>query len=284
MNEIKQVLQAALPQTSPPSAITSASAIAAGRELRRRRQATAATVAAGLAVVLLLATVAWLREPTHPAGAGVGAPPSVTDYPTAIPGPTLGPTPPDAPVLTRPAVTDPAQLLNIAPRLTTALFTATAQVAPGLRLGPVKGTFAGFTLAPYQTVKSQGGIKTWAVLSDAAGPGTLFLEFDPGGDVEQPPTCGPNPAPGCSTRLGPAQEPIEVTERTDGSLRYTEIALVRTDGTQVYAALNNYSQTDQPTSHLLHAQRTNQILSVEQLLQIMLAPGVTIPPGVDLQS
>jgi hypothetical protein len=305
MNEIRDILGRALPDQQPPTSITSESVAVAGERLRRRNRGLAAAGAAGLAVVLVLGAVAWAQV-VRPGGGGLqagtvgspstssatslptfdpSAPPS--PFPTPYPTETATPTPSPTASATKPAHpgVDPqiARLLDPAPQLTTALLDATHAVAPGVHIGGVNAAFAGVDLAPYETVKSQGGIKTYALLSDANGPGTVFLDFSQGGDPSAAPNC--NSQPNCIARVGPNGEPIVINQGSPGNgVKVTTVSLTRTDGTQIYLQLENYSQNDQPTTKtgMPYGQRSTQILTVDQMVQILLAPGVTIPPGLDL--
>lgn len=291
MNEIRDILQTALPDTPPPSSITSQTAIDAGLRLRRRRRAAVASVASGLAVLVVIGGVAWVRGATVPVGVGFGAPMSATSTGAAPPtGPTAStstePSPSESGQPSPSGSDGPAALIGIAPTVTAALIAATNQEAPGVRIEGVRGAFALMDLGPYETVKSQGGIKAWALLVDSKGPGTLFINLNGGGDPSRAATCPEEPGVTCTTRVGPAGEPIVITEgNQNATVKYLQVSIVKADGTDVIGILKNYSQNDQPIAKGTqpHGQRTTQVLTQDQLVAILLAAGVVIPPGLDLQ-
>jgi hypothetical protein len=305
MSEMRDILGRSLPDQQPPTSITTESVIVAGERLRRRNRGLAAAGAAGLAVVLVLGAVAWSQVARSGGGGprigSVGDPSASSE----IPSPTFDPSRPPSPfptpyptntatpsasptaTATKPAHpgVDPqiARLLDPAPQLTTALLAATVKAAPGVHIGGVNAAFGGVDLGPYETVKSQGGIKSYALLSDANGPGTVFMDFNRGGNPSQAPDCAGQPD--CTTRVGPNGEPIVITQGSPGNgVRVTGVSITKGDGTSIYMQLENYSQNDQPVTHqgLPYAQRSTQILTVDQMLAILLTPAVTIPAGLDL--
>ncbi len=290
MNEIRDILRIALPDTRPPSLITSQTALAAGRRLRRRHRMVSATVATGLAVFLTVGGMAWLRSPgslSTPVRVGEAtgtAPPSTSPSPPvttppASPSPSAGGVSPSG-------SQSPGLTVGIAPSVTQALLAATSQAAPNVTVAGGAQMFGGIDLGPYETVRSQGGIKAWALLSDPQGPGTLFINLNPGGIVGQSASCTSLPPDiNCSTSVGPSGEPISIEEGPlSATARYLVVSVVKPNGTQVVARLVNYSEADQPPTRggEPYGQRTTQILSKDQLIAIVVAPGVTIPPGLNL--
>lgn len=288
MNEIRDILRTALPDTPPPSSITSQTAIAAGLRLRRRYRVVSAALAAGLAVVVVVGGIAWLQSwGSRSATVGVG---ETTSSGAASSSTSPDPTPSSAgssPSATVPSseTQGPESLVDIAPGVTEALLAATSQAAPNVTVAGVAQAFGGLNLGPYQTVRSQGGIKAWAVLTDPQGPGTLFINLNRGGIVGELATCmSAPPEVICTTSVGPNGEPISIEEGSQsGTARYLTVSLVKPNGTSMYAQLVNYSQTDQPPSRgEPYGQRSSQILTKDQLIAIVAAPGVTIPSDLNL--
>jgi len=123
-------------------------------------------------------------------------------------------------------------MVGIAPSVTQALLAATGQAAPNVSIVGGAQMFGGIDLGPYETVRSQGGIKAWALLTDPQGPGTLFINLNPGGIVGQPASCTSLPPDiSCSTSFGPSGEPISIEEGPlSGTARYLVVSVVKPDG------------------------------------------------------
>ena len=190
MNEVRDILAKALPDVPPMTSISRDDIISAGRRARTRRT-WLTTSAAGVSTLVIGAGIAggitWGQRPSG-TNVHVGAAPSsfaaMSPSPTP-PWPAPSPSVPDGlppPTDTSPDPNagqgPPASMLNVKPALTTAFRTALTQVAPGVTTKAVKEAFGNEDVQPFEVVKSQGGYKTWAELTDSKGKSTLFAYME----------------------------------------------------------------------------------------------------------
>ena len=143
----------------------------------------------------------------------------------------------------------------------------------------IVGAYGPRPVAAFEMITSQGGYKAFAEVSDAAGPGTFFLYL--GGDGGDP-ICvaGPtDPGQTCETRTGPHGEAIVVDQGRDGAgvVNYV-VDMVKPDGSSLHASVSNYSENDQPPTKNapVYPQRTTPPMTVDQLVALMLTPGLTV--------
>jgi hypothetical protein len=125
-------------------------------------------------------------------------------------------------------------------------------------------------------VASTAGIWTDVVVSDSDGPELLSLRLT--GPRGPPLSCaairGDSQA-ACTDQRGPNGEPIMITESKSLEGFLTRSVYVRRSGDSQLAAELIKHGVVQPGQEA-HPERATHVLSVDQLLEIMLWPGVTL--------
>jgi len=276
MDEIRTLLQQALPPDQPALTITRERAVTAGRRARTTRGWLAAGACA-LSVLAIAGGVAWSRAaPSAAPGIAVGAEPTPggpTSLPVSTPSPTTGQVNNEG--------SPPDQRFNVKPALTSALVATTAAVAPGVVVAGISKGFADTDLTPYEVVRSQGGFKAWADLRDSRGKGHVFLSIDEGqpfqpDDLASYCQGGPNPGLTCSAEPGPGGTIVSTQEGTPdgGVLALLTVTVVRADGLSIMAMTQNYSYDEQRTTRNPQPQRPAPPLTRAQLVDLLTAPAV----------
>lgn len=274
--DVRAILAKALPPSSTTE-ITRDSAIRAGRHARTRRT-WVTTVAASLAVLVLAGGIAWSQQnlagrSLQPATTGSPAPPTATSAPQVTP--SVDPSPGNR--SDEPGV-QPSR--NVKPAITALLLAGLGQVAPGATAKGVDGAWAGLNLGPFEVVKSQGGYKAWAEISDSKGKGTFFMYMGPDGYLAEPWAEGPCQALSasftCTQRLGPNGERIHIETGKGSGQAYTtySISIVKADGTQLDVIEDNYSHNDQGVRNP-QPQRATPPLTTDQLVSLLTDPRIT---------
>jgi hypothetical protein len=173
-------------------------------------------------------------------------------------------------------------MFNVKPALTAAFKAAMTQVASGVTSEPTKEAFANQDVGAFVVVASQGGFKTFAELRDSQGVGHFFAYMSTGdfaGQVSLFSTaCASPPPPGssCTNRTGPNGELILIQETHASAITTYSVSVAKPDGTAVDALVDNYRHNAQPGARNPHPDRATPPLSVEQIISLLLAPGVTL--------
>ncbi len=290
MTDIRDILSKALPEHSPPISIDRDTAVAAGRRARTRRT-WLVTVTAGISTLLAGGTVAggltWALAGGSTLDIGE---PSLTAVPTQMPAPSTtsgtpwpwpSSWPPPSAGHSTPADVGVSEF-NVKPQLSAALQAALTQVAPGVSSEPAKEAFAKQDVAPFAVVASQGGFKTFAELRDSQGVGNFFAYLSTKDFAAQvaamSSACAAQPAGAtCTSRDGPNGELILIQQEPprSGVITY-QVSVAKPDGTVIDATLDNYSHNDQSGASHPHPDRVTPPLTVDQLIQLLLVPRVTL--------
>jgi hypothetical protein len=275
MDDLRIILHRALPETPPSVRISREAAIAAGRR-ERTRQRWLRAISAFLGTVVIAGGVAWGLS-SRPAGSELiyGGP---TPSPTV--GPSLSPTPSPTPVV----VANPTVRADLdLAALSATLSAAANKVAPGVNLHQVVNARPSSPPGVLEFVRSQGGVKAWADIEDAEGVGTLFVNLNPSpyaGNLEHFPTACATPAPEhtCETRTGPDGELIVIQKGPLGrtTVLLWTVTVSKRNGTSAYADTRNYSENEQGTAASPTPQRATPPLTTDQLIAILLYPGLDI--------
>jgi hypothetical protein len=206
-------------------------------------------------------------------------------YPPYVPPPTYyQANPGNPPAPTTNAVESPE---NAAIRLTSALRKNMARVAPNVQtINGVAGS--GPVTEPLGAFPSQGGFKAFADLRDDRGPSTFFIDMSwtqasAVAALTPEDLCAHAADEGvsCTVRRGARQEFIVVKSgtRPGGTTQY-QVNVVKTDGTNLYATVGNYSANDQPSSKTgsPYPQRDVPLLTTEQLVDLLTSPDLFVSP------
>jgi hypothetical protein len=275
MDDLRIILHRALPETPPSVRISREAAIAAGRR-ERTRQRWMRAIGAFLSTVVVAGGVAWGLS-LRPAGTELtyGVP-----TPTPTPSPSFSPTPSPTPaVVASPTVRADLDLAALSAKLA----AAAARIAAGFTVEQVTTSRPSSPPAAFEFVRSQGGVKAWADLRDAQGVGTVFINLNPSpyaANSELFPNACATPVADltCETRTGPAGELIVIQQ---GRLAMSttviwSVSVSKRNGTSGYAESRNYSENDQFGKGNPSPQRPMPPLTTDQLVELLLTPGLDI--------
>jgi len=172
---------------------------------------------------------------------------------------------------------------DVAPDITEALAAAFAHAAPHIDVANVDPSLPPFTLSMFTgEVGLADGMWSDVVLSDSHGPELLTVRMnrpvDPSAPFGPPLSCaalrGDSQA-ACTGRRGPDGEPIMITESEYfGGFRTLSVYIGHTNGTAISAVLQNHGVVK--PGQQARVSRATHLLSVDQLIAIMLSPGVTL--------
>jgi hypothetical protein len=297
MTDVRDILRRALPDAAPVP-ITRESAVAAGRRAVRIHRTRVGVAAMGIATAAVLAgstllggtwaasTAAASPDATGPDATGpdatVSAPPPATPTSSPTAEPTAKPARP--PVQRR--LTEPASQATA--RLTAALKAAVHPLLPPSTLGAITipSTNGSHTYRPLEVSRFEGGVYMgFAQVRDARGLGSLDFHLNPylGDNPERrfARYCAtvPPPAISCQTRIGPGGELIIVEighPSPSSSVVEYRVEMVKADGTALVSIARNVGDTiglEQGP-----ADRSDPPLSADQLVAILLSPGLTLYP------
>jgi hypothetical protein len=300
MTDVRDILARALPD-APSVPITRETAVAAGRLAARRRRSLVAAGAAGAATMLVIAGAALLpgglarstsaaasAEPSGPATAGPSADPTATSAPSAAPTTpeptaTSEPTPVRPPVMRR--LTEPRAAATA--RLTADLKAAVRPVLPASVLRPVTVLWTSGTRThrPLEVFRIEGVYMGLAKVSDSQGIGSVDFHLNPYlGENPKRSFAGYcavvlPPTESCETRIGPGGELITIEvghPSTDSPVVEYRVDLVKADGTALVCVARNVGDATDP--NVGPVQRPDPPLTVDQMVEILLAPGLTLYP------
>jgi hypothetical protein len=274
MTEIKDILARALPEQPPAPSITRERAVEAGRRAYRRRQWWRATAGGTAIAVALIAGVGLMQWNPH-RGAQFGAPAPAPAASTGAPVPSATP----SPVMLPPRALTTEDPDRAVARLTGVLQVAARGVLPNATFRPIVNAYGPRPVEAFEFVRSQGGYKAFAEVSDKAGPGTFFLYLSGDGGNPTCPDGRSDAGETCENRTGPHGEVMIVVQGRDaaGVVNYV-VDMVKPDGSSLHASMNNYSENDQPPTKnaTVHPQRLTPPMTVDQLIALLATPELTV--------
>ena len=282
MDDLRIILNRALPDSPPSPGITREVAIAAGRR-ERRRQRWLRALGAFLSTAVVAGGVTWglaLRPVSNSVDLG---------GPSQSPSPTTSATVPQSaaptPSRTSPVAANPTLRADLdLAALSAILSAAAAKAAPGATMHQVANSRPGSPPGPFELIRSQGGVKAWADVKDAQGVGTVFINLNPSPYAAnmtffQTACASAAPERTCETRTGADGELITIQKgplATTTTLLWT-VTVAKRNGTAAYVEARNYSQNDQPASTRSPTpQRDTPPLTTDQLIEILLTPGLDV--------
>ena len=254
----------------------------------RRRAVWLGAGTVGLSTLGIVLAIAGLPALLGPGGQAVGFAPSASQtQPTAEPTTTLTPEP--TPVASNRPVVEKSSAAT--KRLTTQLRAALSRVKPDATTRGVRGVYALRQLGAFEVIGSQGGYKAWAEIKDSQGPGTMFVTLDPGDPIVfrsgfaavcvTPLNVGFT----CQTRTDEATGALIIVEQGQHpgeKVSYTIVTVGKRDGTSLWVMLSNFSENDQPQTSKSNPspnpQRTEPPLSPDEIVDLLLSPGLTLYP------
>jgi hypothetical protein len=251
----------------------------------RMRLAVITTAAATVSVIAAIAVLPGLfRSAGGPAGAAATASPDPSASDLRPSGdPSTGAS--SAPADPSPRQTDPQA--EAARRLSAALSAAARSILPAATFRPIEAAYSRRALTAFEVIPSQGGFKAWAEISDEAGVGQFFVYIgedpEPGNPARLESACPPaTPGVFCEARWGPNHEIVIILQSRPPDVATTlyQVTVVHTDGTELTAMVENFSQNDQPLSKSSHPtpQRLTPPMTVEQMVDLLLTPSLTLFP------
>jgi len=276
---------------SPPPTRIDLDALIAG-ELRRRRTLRVAGAVAAVAVTALAIAVPALalsgRAPESTYLPGVAPAPNATGSPAGSvplcaplsPSPS-GPQPPLQSYDTvRPRPTEPVS--QAVPRLTEAVRAALREVLPAGMTVEAAEHQPDCAEPQFQYHPSYRSYDLFARVTDEQGSGSLVIRVLPsGGSGEKPVSCQPSSLGPIADQGDCKQEPdgtvvlTLIHDRMGGKGRQYQVYVVRPDGDTVVAIESNVLVERDLSEKLA---RPEPPLTVEQLVQIGRAPGLTLYP------